>query len=226
MNYAAVDEAIRSGEPYQTVPTLCRLVLTEVVEGRRELRGVRHPLGFLCLPLYRDGAQGVCVHIWSASLKPAEATTSQVHSHSWDLTSYVLYGRVGNTLLRVVDDPTAGTHRVFEIHSHGDLDEIRATPRRVRYSTARYEAVGPGGTYRLSAGRFHASVVADGSEAATVALGRARTALDLSLGPLDTPTHWVARLRLGPEETAESAKMVLTRLADQPVGRDWGEVGG
>src|SRR5262249_20103081 len=162
-----------------------------------------HPLGFLCLPLHRDGVQGVCVHIWSASLKPAEATTSQVHAHSWDLTSYVLYGRVGNTLLHVVDDSAAGTHRVFEIHSHGDIDEVRATARRVRYWTARHEAADPGGTYRLSAGRFHASIVEDGSEAATVALGQTRTALDLSLGQLDTPTHWVARLRCGPKETAE-----------------------
>jgi hypothetical protein len=220
MNYAAVDEAIRSGKPYQRVPTLCRLALAEIVEGRRELRGVRHPLGFLCLPLYRDGAQGVCVHIWSASLTHAEVTTSQIHSHSWDLVSYVLYGRVGNVLPHVVDDPAGGNYRVFEIHSHGDVDEIRATPRRVRWVTAGHEAAGPGSTYRLSAGRFHASVVEDGLEAATVAIGRAGTALDLSLGRLDTPTHRVTRLVCGPEETAEAARMVLTRLADQPVRRN------
>jgi hypothetical protein len=220
MNYTAVNEAIRSGEPYQTVPTLCRLALTEIVDGRRELRGVRHPLGFLCLPLYRDGAQGVCVHIWSASFTPAEATTSQIHSHSWDLVSYVLYGQVGNVLLHVVDDPAGGTYRVFEIHSHGDVDEIRATPRRVRSVTAGHEATGPGSTYHLSAGRFHASVVEDGLEAATVAIGRMGTALDLSLGRIDTPTHWVARVRCGPEETVEAARMVLTSLADQPVRRD------
>src|SRR5262249_25310365 len=157
MNYAAVDEAIRSGEPYQRVPTLCRLALTEIVEGQRELGGVHPPLGFLCLPLYRDGAQGVCVHIWSASLTHAEATTSQIHSHSWDLVSYVLYGRVGNVLPHVVDDPAEGNYRVFEIHSHGDVDEIRATPRRVRWVAAGHEAAGPGSTYQLRAGRFHAS---------------------------------------------------------------------
>jgi hypothetical protein len=218
MNYTAVDEAIRSGAARRTVPDLCRLALTEVVEGRRDLRAVRHPLGFLCLPLYRDGVRGACVHIWSASLPPAPVTTSRMHSHSWDLASYVLYGRVGNVVLHVVDDPSGGTHRVFEIHSHGDADEVRATPRLVRFNMARHEAVGPGDTYRMDAGTFHESVMTDGPEAATLALGRASTARDLSLGRLDTPTHWVTRAHCDPEETARAATMVLTRLG--------GEVGG
>jgi hypothetical protein len=220
VNYTTVDEAIRSGEAARTVPALCRLALTEIVEGRRKLLAVRHPLGFLCLPLYRDDLRGVCVHIWSASFALAEATTSQIHAHSWDLTSYVLYGRVGNNLVHVVDD-AVGTHRVFEVHSRGDVDEIRATPRRVRCLTALREVTGAGGTYRLSAGRFHASVVEEG-EAATVALGRVRTAVDLSLGGLDTLTHWVVRLRCGWEETAEAARMTLRRLADQPISTDQG----
>ena len=143
----------------------------------------------------------MCIHVWSASFPAAEITTSQVHAHSWDLESYVLYGRVGNHLLHVVDDPTDGTHRVFEVHSRGDIDEVRPTARRVRCRSARHETTGPGGTYRLAAGLFHASVVANGADAATVALGRSRPALDLSLGKLDTPTHWVVRLHCGPQET-------------------------
>jgi hypothetical protein len=79
---------------------------------------------------------------------------------------------------------------------------------------------GPGHTYQLSAGRFHSSAVEDGTEVVTVALGRVGTAMDLSLGRLDTPTHWLPRERCGPEETAEVAEMVLMRLTDQPVRRD------
>ncbi|HEX5496388.1 MAG TPA: hypothetical protein VFX70_17635 [Mycobacteriales bacterium] len=217
MNYDAVDEAIRAGEAARVVPTICRDTLAEIADGRRELYAARHPLGFLCLPVHRDGEYGVCVHVWSPALARAHATTSEVHSHSWDLVSFVLYGRVGNTLLHVADDAVAATHRVFEIHSHGDIDEIRATPRRVRYLTARHCAAGPGGTYRVPTGRFHASVIEDGRGAATVVLGRSRrSAIDLSLGPLDTPTHRVLRQRCGAGETADAARMVLRRLA----GRD------
>ncbi|HET8662594.1 MAG TPA: hypothetical protein VFM55_26940 [Micromonosporaceae bacterium] len=220
MNYAAVDRAIRSGDAYRAVSALCRPALTEIAEGRREMRAVRHPLGFLCLPLYRDGLRGVCLHVWSQALAHVEPTTSQIHSHSWDLLSYVLYGRVGNTLMQVVDDPAAGAYRIFEVHSQGDLDEIRATPRQVRCLAAGHETAGPGDLYQLPAGRFHRTVVQDGSEAATVALGRVRAALDLSLGRLDTPTHRVRRQHCGPQETTRAAAIVLARLVDQPACSD------
>jgi hypothetical protein len=218
MNHVAVDQAIRSGAAHRVVPALCRLALRDVAEGRREVLGVRHPLGFLCLPLYRDGVHGVCVHIWSALLRHAAATTSTVHSHSWDLASYVLYGRIDNVLVQVKDDPAGGTHRVFEIHSHGDADEVRATQRLVRYRAVRHELAGAGATYTMDAGTFHESVVADGQEAATVALGSVRTAMDLSLGRPDTATHWVTRVRCDPRETAEAATLVLTRLGGETGG--------
>ena len=197
---------------------MCRHALTEIARGRRELCAVRHPLGFLCLPVHRDGDFGVCVHVWSPDLPHARATTSAVHSHSWDLVSFVLYGRVGNTLLHVVDDAAGGTHRVFEVHSRGDVDEIRATARLVRAREARHRSAGPGDTYRLRAGRFHASVLVGESEAATVVLGRTRAALDLSLGPLDTPTHHIPRQRCDPRETAEVAGIVAAKLATTAQG--------
>jgi hypothetical protein len=212
MNYIAIDEAIRAGDAPSVVPALCRRTLTEIADGREELLAVRHPLGFLCLPIYRDGEYGVCVHAWSPAVASAEATTSPVHAHSWDLVSFVLYGRVGNTLLRVIDDPVDATHRIFEVHSHGDVDEIRGTRRRVRCLTTRHGVAGPGSTYRLAAGRFHTNTVEGGTEAATVVLGRSRVATNLSLGSLDTPTHRVRRQRCGLRETAGAARMVVTWL--------------
>jgi hypothetical protein len=225
VNYTAVDEAIRAGDAPRVVPALCQRALAEIADGRRELHAVRHPLGFLCLPIYRDGEYGVCVHVWSPTMALVASTTSAVHSHSWDLVSFVLYGRVGNTLLQVVDDVAGATHRVFEVHSHGDVDEIRATTRRVRYLTAWHRTAGPGGTYRLPAGRFHMSVVEGRPEAATVVLGRSRAAMDLSLGPLDLPTHQVPRQHYSLRETAEAARMVVTRLVGTST-RGWGEMGG
>jgi hypothetical protein len=212
MNYTTVNEAIRAGDAPRVVPALCRSALAEIADGRIELHAVRHPLGFLCLPVHRDGDYGVCVHAWSPAVEIPEATTSPVHSHSWDLVSFVLYGRMGNTLLHVIDDPADPTHRVFEIHSRGDVDEIRATRRRVRCLTTRHRVAATGGTYRLPAGRFHTSTVASGTEAATVVLGRSRFATDLSLGSLDLPTHRVHRQRCGLQETAGAARMVVDWL--------------
>jgi hypothetical protein len=207
---AAAIETDRAGE---VVPDLCRRALAELADGRRDLAAVRHPLGFVCLPLERDPEYGVCVHVWAPDLVRAEATTSTVHSHSWDLVSLVLYGQVVNSLSEVTEDVTNGTHRVFEVHSTGPADEIRATERRVRHRPAEQQPVGAGQVYRLPAGRFHTTRIDGDRRAATVVLGRAREQADLSLGALDTPSHRVVRQRCDREETRSVARMVIAELA-------------
>lgn len=177
------------------------------------VRGVRHPLGFVCLPLERDGADGVCIHVWSESLPPARSTTSEIHCHSWDLVSHVLYGRVRNVHAVVTDAGQDATHEVFEVVSGPGGDRISPTGRTVRQETGLVEEFGPGETYTLPSGRFHSSVVADGGEAATIALGRGRPgSRDLSLGPLGTGGHHVPRQELDAEETALAVRLIAAHL--------------
>jgi hypothetical protein len=200
---------------------MCQRTLGDIVTGRSAIRAVRHPLGFLCLPVQRDGPLGVCVHLWNKQVEPADPTTSRVHSHSWDLMSFVLYGEVGNVVMRVDDDP-AGIQRIFEVHSHGDTDEIRATSRLVRCTERRRQLATVGRTYELLAGEFHESVLS-GTEAATVVLGRSASAIDLSVGPHDTRTHHVVRQRCSSQETVRAVRVAMERLANaaSPSGRAW-----
>ncbi|MGI5215724.1 hypothetical protein, partial [Plantactinospora sp. CA-290183] len=178
-------------------------VLTEIADGRRQLRAVRHPLGFICLPVDRSGDDGICVHLWPAERPAVAPLTSAMHSHSWDLLSQVLYGEVRNEIVQVTDVAAEPTHRIYEVHSRGDLDEVLATPRLVRARTGTVETHGAGASYALPAGSFHTSEVPDGVEAATVALGRtAPGAWDLSLGPLRGQTHRTRRERCDAAETA------------------------
>lgn len=184
----------------------------EAISG--DVRAVRHPLGFVCLPLERDGGEGVCIHLWSDSLAPASSTTSQIHCHSWDLVSHVLYGQVRNVHAVVDDAGPDATHRVFEVVSAADGDRISPTPRTVRHRTGLVESFGPGDTYTLPAGRFHSSVVPEGGEAATVALGRGRPgSRDLSLGPLGAGDHHVSRQPLDARETALAVRLIAARLS-------------
>ncbi|MFF0767816.1 hypothetical protein ACFYUK_02890 [Nonomuraea wenchangensis] len=179
----------------------------------RPLSAVRHPLGFVCLPLERDGDEGVCVHLWSGSLAHAESTTSQIHCHSWDLFSHVLYGQIRNVHITVADAGAEATHRVFEVVSDASGDRISPTGRTVRHATGLVEVFGAGDTYTLPAGRFHSSVVPEGGEAATIALGRGRPGShDLSLGPLDAGPHHVSRQPLDPGETALAVRLVTAHL--------------
>ncbi|MER7500223.1 hypothetical protein AB0L05_27470 [Nonomuraea pusilla] len=205
MSYGAVHRRVLAGE--------ARAWALEAIERPARIAAVRHPLGFVCLPLERDGGDGVCLHLWSTSLAPAESTTSQIHCHSWDLVSHVLYGQVRNVHAVVSDAGPDATHRVFEVVSGADGDRISPTPRTVRHATGLVEVFGPGETYTLPADRFHSSVVPEGGEAATIALGRGRPgSRDLSLGPLGVGTHHVARQPLDPEETALAVRLIAAHL--------------
>ncbi|MBO0654087.1 hypothetical protein J1792_15280 [Streptomyces triculaminicus] len=198
--------------------------LEEIASGRRELRAVRHPLGFLCLPVEREAERGVCVHVFGvrgpAARHAAALTTSPVHAHSWDLASCVLYGQVGNLRVRVRESPERPTHRVYEVRSGpASVDEIRPTPRLVTYEAGPEETSVGGEIYTLPAGHFHATVVPPGTFAATLLLGRSLPGRhDLSLGPVHGAVHRVVRLTCGAEQTARTARTVLRRIHGHPSG--------
>jgi hypothetical protein len=225
--YEDVHAEIVGGSAGASLPRWADGVLADVAAGRRDVRAVRHPLGFLCLPLERIGDTGICLHLWSADYA-ALPTTSGVHCHSWDLLSFVLSGELGNIPARVA---VGRTHRVFEIISVGDVDEVRATRRTVASRpgpVARYRA---GEVYEMPAGAFHSTMVPDGHMALTVALGRGRSASpDLSLGPLSMPSHNVRRRRCGAGETIAAAIACARLLGrgdpDPPHGTRRDGVGG
>ncbi|WP_433255864.1 hypothetical protein ACQPYK_15675 [Streptosporangium sp. CA-135522] len=213
MRYQDLYDEMTGGTARDSLPRWAGRVLTAIASGSRPITAVRHPLGFLCLPLERTEEYGVCVHIWSGALPRAASTTSQIHCHSWDLVSHVLYGRVENVRADVSDATSALTHRVFEVVSGADGDRIRPTPRTVRCAPGVSEVYGPGQTYTLPAGVFHASVI-PGGETATIALGRGRPGgSDLSLGPPDLGTHLVPRYRCDARETARAALHAAGRLS-------------
>jgi hypothetical protein len=212
MNYVKIEAAIREGTAADWVPRWALGLLRDVAGGRRDLTAVRHPLGFFCMPVQRTGGRGICIHVWTPAFQPA-LTTSQVHSHSWDLASYVLYGTLRNQRIRVAAARATATHRIFEVHSHGDTDELHATGRLVSCEPEAASEYGAGCVYFVPAGEFHTTVVPDAQEVATVALGRSHPrAEDLSAGPLDGRSHATTRSRCGPPETARTALQVAERL--------------
>ncbi|WP_031159918.1 hypothetical protein [Streptosporangium roseum] len=213
MRYQDLHDEMTGGTARGSLPGWAGEVLEAIGSGASPVVGVRHPLGFLCLPLERTEEHGVCVHIWSGTLPRADATTSQIHCHSWDLVSHVLYGRVENVRADIGDATTGVTHRVFEVLSDAEGDRIRPTPRTVRCAPGVSEVYGPGQTYTLPAGVFHASVI-PGGEAATIALGRGRPGRsDLSLGPPGLGAHLVPRHRCDARETARAALHAAAHLA-------------
>lgn len=210
--YDSCYRAMLNGTAGRDIPRWASAALDEIAQHRTSIDGVRHPLGFVCLPVERTGEAGVCVHVWSERLTRANPTTSTMHAHSWDLISYVLYGSVRNDVIDVIDAPDNAAYRVFEVRSSGDIDELRETPRLVCSRIRATELKAPGDIYSLAAGAFHTTVVH--GEAATVALGSSRRGMmDLSLGEINRKTHRIRRQRCDRDETAYAARVVTEWLA-------------
>ncbi|WP_067462677.1 hypothetical protein [Actinomadura macra] len=222
MRYEEIRGEIGAGTAARTLPAWAARVVEDVVAGRSLVPAVRHPLGFLCLPVERTGDYGVCLHIWTPEVEPVPSTTSPVHCHSWDLISFVLYGTVRNVRMNVDEGPGGAVLQVFEVVSRGDVDELRATGRSVRCSPGRSTTHGTGESYTLPAGVFHSTLIEDGRDAATVALGRQTPGTgDLSLGPLDIASHRVHRSRSDPGEAVRALRRSARRIADaHPPGVD------
>ncbi|WP_248964924.1 hypothetical protein [Sphaerisporangium perillae] len=214
MKYQELYDELTSGPVSRALPRRALRLLRDIAAGAFAITAVRHPLGFVCLPVERSGEHGVCVHLWSADLPSVATTTSEIHCHSWDLISYVLYGQVRNELAAVADSGARATHQVFEVVSEGDVDSIRPTGRIVTYTPGASAVYGAGQVYTLRAGVFHRSVIPEGTDTATIALGSGRKGTaDLSLGPVGTRSHRVVRRHCDDEETARAARLAAEHLA-------------
>jgi hypothetical protein len=198
--------------------------LESIADGCRPLLAVRHPLGFTCLPVERDGGDGVCVHLWSTRVDQARPTTSPFHTHCWELISYALFGRLDNRVMEVGDAREGivswasladgrGLYRVLDVRTQKETDELVPTVRYVHCWPDQRQAVQAGDVYSVPAGVFHATDVPAGTEAATVALGRlVPGAPDCSLGSLETDRHEVRRRLYDADETAAIARGIVARL--------------
>ena len=171
-----------------------RSVLTEITIGSRVPPAISHPLGFICVQLYRGAGWGLCMHIWGSREASVALTTSPVHSHSWDLFSQVICGQLENIEIRVTDESPDPTHRVLEITSADGRDFIRPTRRLVSYANNASAYIGAGENYTLPAGIFHVSRPSATGPTVTVLLAENRyRSPELALGRLDASGHEVKR---------------------------------
>ncbi len=203
---------LRSGRSLDLLHFRAVSLLQDVAAGRARFPAVRHPLGFLYAPLLRERPQALRLHIWLHDAPRPQLTTSPIHDHTWQLTSFVVCGELENRVIQVddVDDPT---HRVFEIRGTGSDDFLRPTERLVRFRCSGIERVKQGGRYVMAAGQFHYTQVAEGITTATVVLAeRKTTSPERSLGPFDMPRRRMTRADCPPTELAEAAHAVLVAL--------------
>lgn len=209
-----------SESSYQGFVRTCVSVLDQIVSREWELAAIRHPLGFLCLPLVREPGWGVCIHVWTGRLPARRPTTSGMHAHSWDLESFVLYGVLGNAVFDLTPDCASGTYQLLDVVSGADCDEIQPTGRRVTCTEVSRDLISSGEVYLLPTGVFHETFLGADPEVATLVLAQTQDLPDRVLGPVDLRAHVVTRQRCTGDDTRAVAQMVRDRLTGgSGVGR-------
>ncbi|MQA96426.1 MAG: hypothetical protein GEV11_17910 [Streptosporangiales bacterium] len=194
-------------------------VLERLGDGRYRPSALRHPLGFIYVPLWRGDGAVLRLHLWPAGPRPAP-TTSPYHDHTWDLTSLVLYGRIENHLVEIDEAGPDAAYRMFEIHGAGAQDDIRDTGRLIRHRIRQIQRVGAGETYTMPAGLFHATYVPDGRQAATLVLAERRLrAPEHTIGDVVTVSHSVTRRSCPGEDVAACAAAILRAMREPGRGR-------
>ncbi|MEU8659891.1 hypothetical protein [Actinoplanes philippinensis] len=212
MLYARLATAIKEHGP-ERVWDEVTTILDPLAQGRTRLGAVRHPLGFICLPVVRDASpEGVCLHYWTGEDGANKPTTSPYHCHSWSLLSHIMVGSVGNQRLDLVP---GDRYRLFRANSGRDgddreIDDLEPTGQLTGIRTGDVEIYRAGETYELEAGAFHASVGTHADVSVTLVLGSVvPDAEDISLGPVTLGRHRKVRTNLGPDEGRRIAGEIL-----------------
>jgi hypothetical protein len=137
------------------------------------------------------------------------------------LTSLVLLGQLWNDQMRIFNALDAGVavrgresmYRVFEIRSHGYVDELLPTARLVTCQREHVTLARAGDVYRLPAGAFHATRAAPRAEAVTIALGKTINGVaNQALGRVESMAYQVPRRLISADETGKLASLIIDRL--------------
>ncbi len=176
---------------------------------------LRHPLGFLYIPLARWPEETLRLHIWpveSERRRLASGEVSPVHDHTWHLLSYVICGNVTNFVVDIEQDAVNPTNRVFEIYGAGLVDEIRATDTLVRVTGETPTGYGAGEIYSMGSDLLHRTMAGAGVTATLVLARRTSKRVERALGPIGLGSYEAVRERCPEPEVARAAASVLDAL--------------
>jgi hypothetical protein len=144
-----------------------RQILTSNVFSHN-LTGTWHPYGFAVFRLGRsvDG-RTMRLHIWPEFQRQMQQPEWPIHSHPWQLDSYVLIGAVVQKQFDVEAD-ARGDQCLYRVGYSQDCSVLERSPYRVKSALVHEIRVEPGQSYSVPHGQFHASLVSCDVYAATI----------------------------------------------------------
>ncbi len=180
---------------------------------RREPAGwkaVWHPLGFMDIELFDDGADCLRLHVWSEVAGPYRSSGLAIHKHDWSMSSHVICGSIENRIYQIVIGEAA-THRVYSIEYHGNANRLRATDQVVHCRLREASRIHSGETYTIAPDVFHDLALPGQGTVATLVRGIRHASFDNEvLGPMDgRAVYETERVRCEPHAVREAIDLVL-----------------
>lgn len=189
--------------------------LCMIKDQRPPLEGIWHPNGFLYVPLIEENMMAVRLHVWPPGREKTNDKTLNwfIHSHSWDLQSYVLCGNILKSIYEV-SNSHAPTHRIYHAYSFGLQNELHATDSLVSCKLKSTEKISPGKTYTIKSDTFHTAPVNVNQLTATLVVWqKAKYGVSKVLGSLNgDKIYAMKRTACNSDETEYLIKLVEQNL--------------
>ena len=127
--------------------------MRELVEALARLREFRHhPLGFFYIHRQMQTHLALRVHVWLTS--GVKRQTSDHHTHSYDIESLVVSGKIANEIFRF--RTSQGGEALEYAVSYGETSSyLQANGRRGELDRVMSLEVSAGERYRINAGTIH-----------------------------------------------------------------------
>ena len=146
-----------------------RRLLEIVLANAASIEAVLHPLGFIYLPLSKQGIRKVRCHIWPTREVERRDPLSAIHDHSWHLESLVLCGCLIDQ--QFTPEPSSATHgdyQVWEVEYGDGRDALVPTGEWIKIPHKHQREICPGQQYVLDPGTLHTTLIEGPRPVATI----------------------------------------------------------
>lgn len=139
-----------------------------------------HPLGFVSCIIKEESDHIVRMHYWPPGERRTKNPDWPIHTHSYDLSSYIIHGIVRDIQYSVA---TPGDNTIYSVRYFKGGSEITKTQAKAKVNIVTEQERHAGQQYEVSAGVFHQSFVPTDISALTiVALTNLKDCAPLVLG--------------------------------------------
>lgn len=150
------------------------LLKSELLETLKKCQFRQHPLGFVHAALNDSEDMALRFHIWKPGFRQVQQPSWLIHTHTFELTSLILFGELSNSVYRWNDNSNTGTgdKQIYEAHYQNGLSQISRTDRTGSIHLEDSIEATKGSQYTVPLRQFHETTVAIDTFAATIAVAK------------------------------------------------------